>query len=151
MRRTAIRSFSIAGIPIIKSLLFVPLIALLLAPVTEKKTITRQTLCHSTTSWDGTALPAYGKGQPQITIKRITIPPGVRLPMHKHPVINAGVLLRGTLTVESDEGKKLILAAGDPIVELVDRWHRGINEGEAPAEILVFYAGTVGTPLTVKK
>ena len=71
--------------------------------------------------------------------------------MHKHPVINAGVLLRGTLTVESDEGKKLILAAGDPIVELVDRWHRGINEGEAPAEILVFYAGTVGTPLTVKK
>ena len=71
--------------------------------------------------------------------------------MHKHPVINAGVLLRGTLTVESDEGKKLLLAAGDPIVELVGRWHRGVNEGEAPAEILVFYAGTVGTPLTIKK
>ena len=117
-----------------KSLLFVPLIALLLAPVTEKKTITRQTLCHSTTSWDGTALPAYGKGQPQITIKRITIPPGVRLPMHKHPVINAGVLLRGTLTVESDEGKKLLLAAGDPIVDLVGRWHRGKSNGASRSD-----------------
>ena len=134
-----------------KTIFIASLAAMVIGSAVADKTITSQTLCCSTVSWDGTCLPAYGAGQPEITIKRITIPPGVSLPMHKHPVINAGVLLRGTLAVESDEGKKLILNAGDSIVELVDRWHRGTNEGEEPAEILVFYAGTVGTPLTVKK
>ena len=134
-----------------KTIFIASLAAMVIGSAVADKTVTSQTLCCATASWDGTCLPAYGTGQPEITIKRITIPPGVRLPMHKHPVINAGVLLRGTLAVESDEGKKLILNAGDSIVELVDRWHRGTNEGEEPAEILVFYAGTVGTPLTVKK
>jgi len=134
-----------------KQALLVSLGILLVASPATDTAVTSQTVCRSTASWDGTPLPAYGKGQPEITIKRITIPAGVSLPMHKHPVINAGVLLRGTLTVESDEGKKLLLNAGDSIVELVDRWHRGSNEGKEPAEILVFYAGTVGTPLTIKK
>ena len=134
-----------------KTIFIASLAALVIGSTVADKTVTSQTLCCATASWDGTCLPAYGEGQPEITIKRITIPPGVSLPMHKHPVINAGVLLRGTRAVESDEGKKLVLSEGDSIVELVDRWHRGINDGEEPAEILVFYAGTVGTPLTVKK
>ena len=65
--------------------------------------------------------------------------------------INTGVLLEGTLAVETEEGKNLVLQAGDPIIEVVDHWHRGTNVGKDPAEIIVFYAGTVGTPNTVKK
>lgn len=132
--------------------IFIPsLAALVIGSAVADKTVTSQTLCCATASWDGTCLPAYGTGQPEITIKRITIPPGTSLPMHKHPVINAGVLLRGTLAVETEEGKKLVLKAGDPIIEVVDHWHRGTNVGAEPAEIIVFYAGTVGDPLTVKK
>ena len=134
-----------------KPLVLVPLMAFLLTQVTKDETISSQTICRSTTSWDGKTLPAYGTGQPEITIKRITIPSGTTLPLHKHPVINAGVLLRGKLTVETDDGKRLVLSAGDPIVELVNHWHRGINWGDEAVEILVFYAGTVGDRLTIKK
>ncbi len=107
-----------------------------------------ETLAKSTRSWDGDALPPYPAGQPEITILRITIPPRTRLPLHYHPVINAGVLLEGQLTVIAEHGKRLELKAGDPIVELVSTPHYGINEGDQPAVIIVFYAATEGAPFT---
>jgi len=110
-----------------------------------------QVLSRTDSSWDGAKLPGYPTGSPEVTILKITIPPGEKLPLHKHPVINAGVLLRGTLTVATDQGRTLHLEAGDPIVEVVDRWHYGTNEGDEPAEIIVFYAGTPGCPITVKE
>jgi len=108
-------------------------------------------LTKSGSSWDGTALPAYPKGKPEITILRITIPPKTKLAVHEHPMINAGVLLRGKLRVVKKDGKERILKAGDAIVELVNVWHHGENNTDEPAEIIVFYAGTTGAPLTVKK
>jgi quercetin dioxygenase-like cupin family protein len=108
-------------------------------------------LVKSTVSWDGQPLPSYKKGTPEITILRITIPPKKTLPMHEHPVINAGVLLKGELTVITDSGKVLHLKPYDPIVEVVGTWHYGKNEGDEPAEIIVFYAGEKGQPITIKK
>jgi len=108
-------------------------------------------LAKTSASWNGKALPGYAEGTPEITILRIKIPAGEQLPLHEHPVINAGVLLRGELTVVTDDNITLHLEAGDSIVEVVDTWHYGKNEGTVPAEIIVFYAGTVGMPITVKK
>lgn len=108
-------------------------------------------LVKSTHSWNGAPLPSYKSGVPEITILKISIPPGVKLPMHKHPVINAGVLLKGRLTVTTESGEVLHMKAGDPIVEVVETWHYGENEGREPAEILVFYAGIKGLPVTIKK
>jgi quercetin dioxygenase-like cupin family protein len=112
--------------------------------------VTVDVLARSASSWNGEILPSYSTGQPEVTILRISIPPHVQLPLHQHPVINAGVLLKGTLTVLTREGRTLHLAAGDPIVEVVNTWHYGINEGDEPAEIIVFYAGIQGKPVTVK-
>lgn len=103
----------------------------------------------ATVSWDGEPLPVYPQGQPEITILKITIAPGQQLPVHKHPYINAGVLLRGQLTVVTEQGKTLQLKAGQALVELVDKWHYGKNEGTEPAEIIVFYAGIQAQPITV--
>lgn len=108
-----------------------------------------KTLVKSTQRWDGALLPAYPQGQPEISILRITIPAGTQLHTHSHPVINAGVLLSGQLTVVTQEGKTLHLKAGDPIVEVVNTSHYGVNEGKTPAEIIVFYAGVVDKPITV--
>lgn len=108
-------------------------------------------LAKSSVSWDGTPLPEYPKGKPEVTILRISIPPGVNLPLHRHPVINAGILLSGELTVVTKEMKTLHLKAGDPIVEVVDTWHYGKNEGKIPADIVVFYAGAPAQPITVKE
>jgi quercetin dioxygenase-like cupin family protein len=108
-------------------------------------------LAKKGSSWDGNALPAYQKGEPEITILKITIPPKMPLPLHQHPVINAGVLLKGELTVVTEEKETLHLKAGDAIIEVVDKWHYGINEGTMPAEIIVFYAGTKDLPVTIKE
>ena len=107
------------------------------------------TLIETTTSWDGKKLPNYLEGSPKITVLKIVIPPKTKLEVHKHLEINAGVLLKGTLTVISTHNDTLRLKAGDPIVELVNTWHYGVNEGNVPAEIIVFYAGVEGTPITV--
>ncbi|WP_462151875.1 cupin domain-containing protein [Pseudoalteromonas xiamenensis] len=44
----------------------------------------------------------------------------------------------------------LILNPGDPIVEVIDTWHFGRSIGEEAAEIMVFYAGVEGKPITLK-
>lgn len=113
--------------------------------------ITTTVLAKSGSSWDGTALPAYPTDKPEITILRITIPPGAALPVHKHPVINAGILVSGELTVLTEDNKKKILKAGDALVEVVDKWHYGKSTGKDPAVIVVFYAGSKDTPITVRK
>lgn len=110
-----------------------------------------EVLTKTTSSWDGQTLEAYAEGGPEVTILKITIPPKTQLPIHEHPVINAGVLLKGELTVRTENGEILYLKEGDPIVEVVDKWHFGKNEGDEPAEIIVFYAGVQGMPITIKK
>lgn len=112
--------------------------------------IISDTLVKSIHSWDGSRLPSYPKGQPEITILNITIPVGAKIPLHQHPYINAGVLTKGELTVLTKTGEKLIMTAGDPIVELVNKWHSGENSGNVPAEIIVFYAGIKGQPIVIK-
>ena len=117
----------------------------------EVNTATVDILAKTSISWDGEELPNYAKGKPEITILRIKIPPKVQLPLHVHPVINAGVLLKGELTVVTEDKKTLHLKTGDSIVEVVGKWHYGKNEGNELAEIIVFYAGVQDTPITIKK
>jgi quercetin dioxygenase-like cupin family protein len=117
----------------------------------NRASISVEELVKSSKSWDGKSLVPYPQGQPEITILKITIPAGARLETHSHPVINAGVLMSGQLTVKTTDGKVLRLQAGDPIVEVVNTLHYGINEGTVPAEIVVFYAGIVGQAVTVSK
>ena len=104
-------------------------------------------LVETTTSWNGDKLPNYPEGTPKVTVLKITIPPKTKLHKHYHPVINSGILLKGALKVI--DGNILNLKAGDVIVELVNKIHHGVNEGNKPAEIVVFYSGTEDLPITV--
>ena len=117
----------------------------------DTKDLKVRTVVKSTKSWDGKILPAYGKGQPEITILEIEVPPKTKLPIHRHPYINAGVLISGQLKVVTEENQILILKPGDPIVEVIGKWHYGINEQDIPAKIYVFYAGIEGELTTIKK
>jgi quercetin dioxygenase-like cupin family protein len=120
----------------------------------KSKKITRTeviTLAKTSNSWNGDKLPKYLDGEPEITILKIIIPPKTKLDLHKHPEINAGVVLKGELTVISETQDTLYLKAGESIVELVNKWHFGRNDSTKPVELIVFYAGVKGTPITVLK
>ena len=106
-------------------------------------------LVETTKSWNGDKLPSYPEGKPKITVLKITIPQKTTLHRHYHPVINSGILLKGELKVVDIDGNILNLKTGDVIVELVNKIHYGVNEGNKPVEIVVFYAGTEDLPITV--
>lgn len=110
-----------------------------------------QTLVATGHSWNGKQLPPQNLQTPKVTILKVSIPPHSKLGWHSHPVINAGVLLTGQLTVVTDRGKTVHLVAGDGVVETVDTWHYGENTSDEVAEIIVFYVGNYGDTLTIKK
>ena len=108
-----------------------------------------ETLSRSDRSWNGDLLPKLNDVQAEVTVLRITVPAGVSLPRHFHPVINAGVLLQGRLRVESDDGASQSLQPGQSIIEMVNKVHRGISLGPKPAVIVVVYVGPKGSPITL--
>ena len=104
---------------------------------------------QTTQSWDGSPYTSYPTGQPQVTVLRITIPPNTALHWHRHPIISVGYVLSGHLTLEKrDTGERTILRAGQAVAETVQTTHRGFTTDE-PVELIVFYAGQVGVPLTI--
>ncbi|MFY9241585.1 MAG: cupin domain-containing protein [Polaribacter sp.] len=117
--------------------------------VSKIKEIQVVKLAETTKSWNGDDLPNYPEGKPKITVLKITIPPKTKLHKHYHPVINSGIILKGVLKVVDINNNILILKEGDVIVELVNKIHYGINEGNKSVEIIVFYAGTENLPITV--
>ena len=132
-----------------KKLLF--LFVLLSSSIFAADNVESVTLVKSAQSWDGSSLPAYPKDAPEISVLKITIPAHTTLPLHKHPIINAGYMAKGALKVVTDENKTLQLKAGDALIEVVDRWHYGVNEGDEAVEIVVFYAGTKESVHSIKK
>ena len=106
---------------------------------------------ETTAHWNGQSIKPIHIDHPQVTILRITIPVGEKLPMHKHPILNVGYLTKGELTVRSEKGDELVLKPGDPIVELVDEWHYGESTGSEDAEIVVTYVGDKKDGLSVAK
>ncbi|MCL9780194.1 cupin domain-containing protein [Vibrio sp. S4M6] len=112
-------------------------------------------LNKSTKSWNGNDLPSISLTSPEVTIKEIIVEPGEKLPVHLHPVINAGILLSGKLTVYTENKDKVLhLEAGTPnntIIEMVDTYHYGINEGKIPAKIVVFYVAEKDAAVTELK
>jgi quercetin dioxygenase-like cupin family protein len=107
-------------------------------------------LLQTTHSWDGTAYAGYVSKQPEITILKISIPPNTTLDWHQHPMINAGYVLSGQITLEKKEtGQRMVFHAGQALAESVNTVHRGFTSDQ-PVELIVFYAGTPGLPLSIK-
>mgnify|MGYP001258740785 FL=1 len=110
-----------------------------------------ESLANSTKQWDGALLPNYPQGQPEIKILRIKIPAGVTLPWHYHPVINAAVILDGTLELHLQNGTKKIYESGDALIEVVNTLHSGKAMGDKDVNLIVFYAGEKGRQTTILK
>lgn len=102
-------------------------------------------------SWDGSKLPAYPEGTPELQLLKVTVPPGAKVDWHKHQVVNIGYVLNGTIDVFAENGLKTTVSAGQAINELVEQWHYGVNNSDEFVHLIVFYAGIEGTDVTIKK
>jgi quercetin dioxygenase-like cupin family protein len=108
-------------------------------------------LLQTTHSWEGTPYLSYPKGQPQITILKITIPRNTSLDWHQHPMINAAYVLSGKIILEKkDSRERKVFLAGQALAECVNTTHRGYTTDQ-PVQLIVFYAGAPSVPLSRKE
>jgi len=112
---------------------------------------TSEILQKSQSSWNNTPIKQMNLTEPEVTVVRIQIPMGEKLPLHQHPILNVGYLTKGELTVHTLNDEVLVLKAGDPIIEVIDTWHYGESTGNEDAEIVVVYVGNKGDTFTETK
>ncbi len=104
-------------------------------------------LLQSTESWDGGSI-SYPAGEAEISSVILRLEEGAEPPFHCHPVPTMGYVLKGVAEIETVDGKTRRIGAGEALVEVMHTAHRG-RAIDGPAEIVVFYAGAVGLPVTV--
>jgi quercetin dioxygenase-like cupin family protein len=78
------------------------------------------------------------QGDVEVVTWMYDIPAGSKLPVHKHPYQRYAYVLQGTLQVtDVQNGRTFTYKPGDFIVEMVDGWHYGVNNGMEPVRLLV--------------
>ena len=129
--------------------LFLPLACLALLGCSNKPPgVQVEQLLKTGETWDGTAYAPYPAGQPEITVVKITIPANTTLNWHEHPMPNVAYVLSGELQVETrDSQQKITVRPSEALPEVVQTSHRGTS-GNKPVELIVFYAGGSGMPLS---
>ena len=110
-----------------------------------------ETLSVTSQSWDGNTIGWYPYGSPEVSVLRITVPVGVKLAVHKHPIPLVAYMLSGELSVETESGAKKVFHAGDPIIEVINTWHFGQSTGDEDAVLVAFYMGVKRLPNTIQK
>jgi len=111
----------------------------------------KEVLLKTTSTWDKAEYKKLKIKHPEATVLKIVIGVNEELPMHKHDLVNIAYVKKGTLTVVTDDNKAITLHEGDVLPELIGKYHYGKNTGKEPIELIVFYVGEKGTPLSVNK
>jgi len=87
----------------------------------------------------------------EVTIARVTIPPGKSTGWHKHKFPVFAYVMQGTLTVEVENHSSLEFTEHSSFSEVVDTFHNGMNKGNENVVLLAFFMGEKGAPLSVRK
>lgn len=111
----------------------------------------KEILLQTTSTWDNKEFNEIQLKTPEVTVLKISIGIGEKLSMHKHDLINIAYVKKGTLTVTTDTNEQITVHEGECLSELIGKFHYGKNEGNEPIELIVFYIGEKGTPLSVEK
>ena len=111
----------------------------------------REVLLKTVSTWDNEKFGALNIKTPEATVLKITIDPGEALPAHRHDLVNIAYVAKGTLTVIADDGQQITIQQGQVLPELIGKYHYGRNDGTEPVELIVFYLGEQGTPLSVPR
>ena len=111
----------------------------------------KDVLLKTTQTWDNAEYKKLKIKKPEVTVLKIIINVNEELPMHKHDLVNVAYVKKGTLTVITDNNKEITLHEGEVLPELIGKYHYGKNTGNIPVELVVFYIGEKGTPLSVNK
>ena len=127
------------------------LLVMILCVANSAYSAQKEVLLKTTSTWDDSEYKKLKIKKPEVTVLKIIIKPGEELPMHKHDLVNVAYVIKGILTVITDKDEEIKLYPGNVLPELVGKYHYGKNTEKEPVELIVFYIGEKGTPLSVNK
>ena len=107
-------------------------------------------LIRTSQSWDGTQLPDFPQGKPELRVIRLDFPVGAKTGWHHHTVVNYGIVQQGDLTILCQDGSERTFHEGEPLVEVIGTIHRGENRGKKPVVLNMFYFSTSGAEITIQ-
>ena len=101
--------------------------------------VTADILTRDIFSWDGSNIQ-YPKGIAEITVTKFTVPRGVIISDHCHPIPVAAYVMTGAIEVTKPSGEKKIFRQGDAYIGMMNKWHGGRGVGE-DTQVIIFHAG----------
>lgn len=114
----------------------------------KQQKISVEKILKSSATWNGVALSDHFSQDHEVTMVKISIGPGERLPMHSHPVMSVSYILSGELTVISDMSEQKVFHTGQAFLGLINQNHYGMNNTESEVEVLAVYLGKQGQIIT---
>jgi len=129
-------------------------------PSSVNEPVAIKEILSSDKAWDGSDLPGFNTGTPELKVLTYKIAPGAKTPVHIHTMNGAGYMLSGELTMYATEDtkggfenpskvKKIVLKAGEAWTEGVNVWHYGENNGPDDVSFVLVFAGEKGTRPTL--
>ena len=85
----------------------------------------------------------------EVTIAKVTIPPGKSTGWHKHTIPVFAYVLKGNLTVEIENKQTKQFPENTTFSEVINTFHNGINNGKIDVVLIAFYMGEKGKPLSI--
>lgn len=86
----------------------------------------------------------------EVTLCKVTIPPGKSTGWHKHIIPVFAYVVEGTLTVEDEKGDAHEYPENSAISEMRDIYHNGLNKGKDNVVLVAIYLGGKDVQLSVK-
>lgn len=116
------------------------------------KTMAIQTteLIRTSRSWDGSLLPDFPQGTPELRVLRLDFPVGAKTGWHHHTVVNYGIVQQGDLTIVCQDGTERTFREGEALVEVIGTVHRGENRGNKHVVLVMFYYSEPGQQITIQ-
>jgi len=88
---------------------------------------------------------------PEVTMLKITIPPGKSTGWHKHNIPVFAYVVKGTLTVELEDHRLMKFKEESTFAEMRDTFHNGKNMEDTDLVLIAIYMGGKGQQLSIKK
>lgn len=102
-------------------------------------TVRADILTKDIVSWDGSSIQ-YPLGKAEISVTKYTVPRGLIISDHCHPIPVAAYVLTGAIEVTKPSGEKKIFRQGEAYIGMMNKWHGGRGVGE-DTQVIIFHAG----------
>jgi quercetin dioxygenase-like cupin family protein len=115
------------------------------------KGVTVETLLKTDTTSIGAKIQYPAFSNDEVTISKVTIPPGESTGWHLHEFPVFAYVLKGTLTVQFENNKTMQFNENSSFAEVVNTLHNGLNNGKEEVVLIAFYMGEKGKSLSILK